>query len=160
MSIAAIFLILLSAATHVAWNLLGKQQNPTPWFFLAANMAGVMLGIPVAALFARDFATVLSEAWPFLCISGFFQALYFLGLSGAYRSGEMSIAYPMARSFPVVFVALITLLLGKGDQLTVQCGLGIGLVLLGSMLLPMRNFNEFRLSHYWNRSVRLPCWPR
>lgn len=106
MSIAAILLILTSAVTHVAWNLLGKQQNPTPWFFLAANTAGVLLGILVAAIFAREFATVLSEAWLFLFVSGFIQALYFLGLWGrianvhrsASRSGGMFICSESSNS--------------------------------------------------------------
>ena len=37
-------------------------------------------------------------------------------LAAAYRSGDMSLAYPLARSSPVIVVAVVTMLLGRGDQ--------------------------------------------
>jgi hypothetical protein len=42
-------------------------------------------------------------------------------LSGSYRTGDMSVTYPLARSLPVIFVFIITFLLGNGKPLGVWC---------------------------------------
>ena len=46
-----------------------------------------------------------------------FAAIYFFGLAGAYRTGEMSVAYPLARSLPVLLVPAASLALGRGGQI-------------------------------------------
>ena len=58
--------------------------------------------------------------WLCVICSGFFLAVYMAGLAGAYRTGDMSVAYPLARALPVLFITAITLLLGLGTP--VGCG--------------------------------------
>ena len=40
MTVTAIFLVLISAFTHVGWNVLGKRNHPTAAFLLVAMLLG------------------------------------------------------------------------------------------------------------------------
>lgn len=150
MTSTALLLLLISAALHASWNLLSKRQHPTLSFFLLANTAGGAFLIP--SLFAyRAVLPHLDETLLLLlALTGFFQATYYLGLARAYRAGEISVAYPLARSLPAILVAIIAFLLGRGDQISIQCLLGIGLVVAGCFLIPMRHFADLHLSNYLN----------
>jgi drug/metabolite transporter (DMT)-like permease len=88
--------------------------------------------------------------WIFIALSGFFLAAYMAALAGAYRTGDISIAYPLARSLPVIFVFMITLIFGKGKPLGTWAIIGIILVVSGCLILPLKGFYEFRFSNYKN----------
>ena len=106
MTSTAIILLLVSAATHAAWNLLSKREHPSAAFFLVANTAGCLLLAPIALVNWRAVRQFPPEVWAILPATGLCQAVYYYGLAGAYRHGEISIAYPLARSVPVVLVTL------------------------------------------------------
>ena len=88
--------------------------------------------------------------WLFMVISGFFLAAYLATLAGAYRTGDISIAYPLVRSLPVIFVYIATLILGKGHQVSWLLMFGIILIAAGCMILPMKSFGDFQLKSYQN----------
>lgn len=150
MSLTAIVLILISAVTHATWNLLGKRDNPSIPFFLLTAVAGTIIFSPLVLFYFDQVLMLPRQVWYFLVLSGFCQAVYFTGLAGAYRSGDMSVAYPLARSSPVIVVTFVTLILGRGSQITNQSVLGILLVMGGCFLVPMVRFSDFRLRNYLN----------
>lgn len=151
MSLVAIILIVLSAFMHAGWNLLSKRQHPSAAFFLVASIAGALLLAPVLILYRDTFVhNIPARVWMLLFITGFFQALYYISLAGAYRAGDMSVAYPLARSSPVIVVSVITLMLGRGDQVSAVCVAGIILVVGGCFLIPLQRFSDLRLRNYMN----------
>jgi uncharacterized membrane protein len=156
MSTLAIILIVISAFMHAGWNLLSKSQRPTAAFFLIASLAGALLLSPTLILY-RD--TILhgisSQVWLLLFMTGFFMALYYIALAGAYRAGDISVAYPLARSSPVIVVSIVTLILGRGDQLSAKCIAGIILVVGGCFLVPLQHFSDLRLKNYLNATCGL-----
>lgn len=152
MTLTAIILLLISAFTHAGWNLLGKREYPATTFFLVANIVGCLCFTPVLILYAHTLALVPIRVWMFITLTGLCQAIYYTALAGAYRTGDLSVAYPLARSSPVIVVMIVTLVLGRGNQVSTQCVLGIVLVVGGCFLLPMRRFTDFRLSNYLNVS--------
>jgi drug/metabolite transporter (DMT)-like permease len=83
-------------------------------------------------------------------MSGFFLAAYMAVLAGAYRAGDISIAYPLARSLPVIIVFLITLILGTGKPLGIWVIIGIILIIAGCTILPLKVLRQFRFSNYKN----------
>jgi len=155
MTSAAIILLLISAVTHAGWNLFSKRQHPSAAFFLLANTAGCLILAPVALTNWRAIALFPPEVWLVLAATGLCQAVYYFGLAGAYRHGEISIAYPLARSVPVVLVTLAAFLLGRGDNITPQCIAGMALVVTGCLTLPMKHFADFRLRNYTNPACAL-----
>ena len=129
MSLLAIALISTSAFMHAGWNLLSKSRHPSAAFYLIATLTGTLLLSPAVAV---SWETVVhgipSRVWMLIIASGSFLALYFASLAGAYRAGDMSVAYPLSRSSPVLVVSVVTLALGRGDQVSGLCITGIVLV--------------------------------
>jgi drug/metabolite transporter (DMT)-like permease len=80
--------------------------------------------------------------------TGVAQAVYFFGLAGAYRRGDMSLAYPLARALPVLLVAAISLALGRGAGIGFLGLAGMILIAAGCIMLPHPNFREIRLREY------------
>ena len=155
MSFLAILLIVVSAILHAGWNLHSKSRNPSSAFFLIATLAGFLIFSPFLAIHYRVLPVIPARVWGLIVATGFFMAVYYAALAGAYRSGNMSIAYPLARSSPLIVVTIVTLVLGRRDQVTVLCLAGIVIVVAGCFLLPMRRFTEFRARHYWNATCGL-----
>jgi drug/metabolite transporter (DMT)-like permease len=83
------------------------------------------------------------------------MAVYYAALAGAYRAGDMSVAYPLARSVPVLLVALVTFALGRRTQVGMGCVTGIVLVVTGCFLLPMQRFSQIHVRHYLNATCAL-----
>jgi len=155
MTLTAIVLLLISAITHAGWNLLGKREHPTAAFLLVANTLGCLCLAPVLAWYGRALAEFSPRVWVLIGLTGLCQAVYYAGLAGAYRSGDMSIAYPLARSLPAVLVTIFTLLTGQGERLNTQTILGIGLVVAGGFVLPMARFGDLRWKDYFQLSILL-----
>lgn len=156
MSILAIILVLISAFMHAGWNLISKIQFPSTAFFLVASAAGTLLLSPVLLFFWDTIAHGISfKVWGYIFLTGLFMALYYIALAGAYRAGEISIAYPIARSSPVIVVTVVTLFLGRGDQVSGLCIAGIGLVVAGCFLIPLRKFTDLHLKNYFNATCGL-----
>jgi drug/metabolite transporter (DMT)-like permease len=150
MSVTAVVLLLIAAFTHAGWNFISKKQHPTLAFYLVANTIGVFCVLPVLPWFWNKIPLIPPCVWIFVVLSGFFLAVYMAALAGAYRTGDMSIAYPLARSLPVIFITIITILLGKGHEVGWWLTAGIILVLTGCLMLPMKMFRDFRLRYYLN----------
>ncbi len=144
MTLTAIIILCISATVHAAWNFIGKKGKCTPASFLLATILGCACLSPVALSNPRIVAAFTPEVWALLLLTGFFQAVYYVGLAGAYRTGDMSIAYPLARSAPVLMVAGINLLIGRAHELTFLSVVGMVLIAVGGLILPVRNLSEWR----------------
>lgn len=148
MTATAIFLILLSAGAHAWWNFMGKRGNPSAAFFLVAAVAAALVCSPILLPYGHLLRGIPASVWLLIVLTGICQATYMTGLAWAYRLGHLSIAYPLARATPVVLVAVFNLALGRGHQIGTVALLGMAVVCAGCLLLPMRDFGDFRLSHY------------
>lgn len=148
MSSTAVVLLLIAAFTHAGWNFLGKRDHPTLAYFLVANTIGVVCVLPILIYYCNKIPFIPPSVWMFSLISGFFLASYMAALAGAYRVGDMSIAYPLARSLPVIIVTMIIIFLGKGHEIGEWLTVGIVLVVVGCLMLPMKEFSDFRLQNY------------
>ncbi|NQU11525.1 EamA family transporter [bacterium] len=156
MSPTAIVLLVIAAFLHAGWNLLTKSKHPSAAFFLVANLAAVVLLLPVLVVGRHALAAgIPPRVWALLVVTGFFLALYYASLAGAYRAGEMSVAYPLARSSPIIVVAVVTVILGRRTQVSPECIVGIVLVVAGCFLIPMRRFADWRLRNYLNATCAL-----
>lgn len=150
MSLVAVILISISAIGHALWNLLSKKRNPSIAFFLFSLFgAGIFLS-PVLIYYRTKVVLLPPQFWNLLVATAFAQALYFIGLAGAYRRGDISLAYPIARAIPVVCVACYSLYIGEADQITTLALVGMALVAIGCVLVPMNSFRNIRLGNYLN----------
>jgi len=155
MTLIALVLLLISAFTHAGWNFILKKEHPTVSFFLPAHVIGEVFVLPILPFYWHKIPLIPPSVWLFMVISGFFLALYMTALAGAYRTGDMSIAYPLARSLPVIIVTLGTIFLGKGHEISGLFIIGMMMVVGGCLLLPMKALGDFRSRNYLNLSCML-----
>jgi len=156
MSVTALLLLLVAAFTHAGWNFFSKKEHPTLAFYLLANIIGMLSVLPLICFYWSKIFFIPAFVWICLVFSGLFLAGYMAFLAGAYRTGDLSIAYPLARALPVIFITLITtLLMGKTQVISPGFVVGIILVTGGCLILPLRHFSHFAFSQYNNLSCLL-----
>ncbi len=155
MSLIALLLLLVSAFIHAGWNYIGKKKYPSIAFFFLANLIGMTFVLPVLIIFWSRVPFILQSVWVFPVMSGFFLAGYLAALSGDYRAGDMSIAYPLARSLFVIFITLISIIRGKGYEFEWRFVAGIVLVIAGCLLLPIKKFHNLSTRNYLNKCCLL-----
>jgi drug/metabolite transporter (DMT)-like permease len=152
MTLTALVLLVVAAATHAGWNLLGKRHHPSVGFFLAAIVCAFLWLVPVSHRWWSAVPAISPRVWLLLALTSACQAFYFINLAGAYRHGHMSIAYPVVRSLPALAVLAVTHLIGQGRPVTAVAIVGIVVVVGGGFVLPMRRLGELRLKNYLHLS--------
>ena len=148
MSYTAIILLVISAILHASWNVVSKREHPTSGFFLLSTIIAALSVVPIMIIRWQCVLLIPPVVWWCFVLTGFFLGVYFVALAGAYRSGDMSVAYPLLRSSPVIVVTFVTFVLGEGSDVSVQCVIGIVLVVVGCFLVPMKRFRDLRLKNY------------
>ena len=108
MSLVAISLAILSACIHALWNFYTKKSHPNASFFLIATLTGALMFSPILIVHSDTLLHHIPDrVWMLLIIAGLFMALYFISLARAYKEGELSIAYPIARAMPIIIVLAV-----------------------------------------------------
>ena len=148
MSLLAIALIITSAFMHAGWNLISKRRSPTIAFFFITAVSGTIAVSPIFFLYREALAYIPPAVWGLITVTGIAQAVYFSGLAGAYQRGDISLAYPLARALPVLAVALVSILLGRGAEIGLLGLVGMLLITVGCVVLPLPDFKALRLSYY------------
>ena len=111
-----IALVAVSAVLHLAWNVrlktAGDPLRTATIGLLAASVLIVPLGIGV--WWAQGAGPLPVEGVALGVGSGFVEAAYFILLAAAYRRGDLSVVYPVARgTAPLLAVAIGVGLLGE-----------------------------------------------
>jgi drug/metabolite transporter (DMT)-like permease len=110
MKISLILFILLSAVLHMYWNVLVKKSNERLCFLWWMYLVSFLL-LPFVVLFMQSNG-IPPMAWLVVFVSGVIHLIYTVTLSYAYKNGDLSLVYPLARSAPL-FVAIGALIFLK-----------------------------------------------
>lgn len=148
MSLIAAVLIIVSAFMHAGWNFISKRRNPSLAFFFVTAVFAALTISPILFIHHGMLGLLPTAVWKLVLATGVAQAIYFFGLAGAYRQGDISLAYPLARALPVLMVAIISLLWGSSGQIGSLALLGMGLITTGCIILPLSSFQKLRLHNY------------
>lgn len=150
MSTVAVVLIITSAFMHALWNFVSKRRNPSLAFFFITAVSAALLMSPLIIIHRHTLPLIPGSVWGLVIATGLAQMVYFFGLAGAYRFGDMSLAYPLARSLPILLVAAISLILGNGSDIGRISLAGMALIIAGCIVLPLPRFNKMRPRNYFN----------
>jgi drug/metabolite transporter (DMT)-like permease len=90
------------------------------------------------------------SVWGLILATGVAQTVYFFGLAGAYKRGDISLAYPLARALPILFVVAVSLSLGHKDDIGGIGLVGMVLITAGCIILPLPHFQKVRWRDYWD----------
>ncbi len=139
MSGGVLLIVLFGAFLHASWNAIVKGSGDK--FFSAASVTGAA---GLIALFIVPFLPLPNPAsWIYMLLSTVTQTFYMSLVAAAYKSGDMSEAYPIMRGTPPLLVALVSAPL-VGEVMGWQSWLGIILICSGvlAMALDARRRNR------------------
>ncbi len=126
----AVPLVLAAAFLHAAWNAAFKGGGDTA---SAARMI-ILVEAGIAASVAPFVGLPAPASWPWLAVTGLAHVVYWLALIEAYRHGELSAVYPIARGSAPLLVALGAALLAAEWP---SAGLLLGIALISGGVLAM-----------------------
>ena len=149
----AFILILSSAGLHASWNLIAKRSHMNLAFYAMLVLVDALMGAWIWFMLPLRLS-VLTRAF-FLAAAGsaLGETVYCLGLIMAYRRMDMAAAYPMMRSLPLIFTALLTAIFGIDKPLSLLAQTGMVTVFVGCIVMPLNKFSDFRLSNYLDRKI-------
>lgn len=153
MSFLAFILIFLSTGLHASWNLLAKKSRMSLPFYATMGVVDALMGAWILFALPPGLSQLGMGFYAALCGTALGETVYCLGLILAYRKMDMSSAYPMMRSLPLLFTALVTALFGWGDPLSVTAKIGMCVVFAGCLIMPLDKFSDFRPASYFDRKI-------
>ncbi len=152
---AALALLVGAGILHASWNLILKRTSER----LPVTAWGLLIG---AAVFAPALVRAWpppAAIWPFACISAATLLGYYTALAHAYRDGDFSLVYPVARGTAPAMLALwAVLFLGERPSPVGISGMALvlaGLVILGGAPLLARGSEGWRTLRGNGRALAL-----
>ena len=136
MTVVAVLLVLLAANLHAFWNLLLKESSDPLPFATRAVILAALIWAPFVLIgwLISGMEGIPSEAWLLAAASALLEVAYFIFLSRAYRLGELSAVYPLARgTAPILAVCAGLLILH--EKLTAVELAGVLIVLGGIWMI-------------------------
>ncbi len=132
MEVHVFIVVLLAALCHAIWNAFIKVDGDR-LVFMAVLLAGSGMG----ALSATPFLPLPApESWPYIALSILLHQGYTIFLILAYRYGDLSHVYPLARGSAPLIVAFLSVTL-IGEQLTRHALLAVFIMGVGIMTLSL-----------------------
>jgi uncharacterized membrane protein len=134
MPLGAVLLVLLSAALHASWNFLLKRAGGTQEVVALSKVAEVGLLAPIFVIgFAHELPS-LGEALWWSGVAAVGVAANYIALANAYRYGDLSFVYPIARGAILVFLPLAAWL-ALGERLSLLGAAGLAAIVTGILAL-------------------------
>jgi drug/metabolite transporter (DMT)-like permease len=130
MTVFVFFSVLCAALLHAGWSALIKHQDEPRAISLAVAMGGGIIALVL--VFVLPFPSAAS--WPFLIGTTVIHVIYFQTTIAAYRHGDLTLTYPIARGMaPALASGLALLFLGESPSLIGW--LGVGLIVFGALMV-------------------------
>lgn len=95
--------VLLGALMHAAWNVIVKSREDKLLDVTRVTAGAALLGLLVLPFTAQP----APASWPHLVASALIHCAYFWLVAAAYRTGDLSLAYPVMRGTAPLLTALL-----------------------------------------------------
>ena len=131
----AVALVLISAIAHASWNLMVRRSDKpelTNWMMATC---GALLASPIAVyMFVTNSPSPVG--WWYILGTVILHIAYFFTLGRAYKHGDLSLVYPIARGLGLVLIPVVGVTV-LGESVSILAGFGIiaiftGVVMVGS----------------------------
>lgn len=125
--------VLLAGALHAGWNTLVKTGGDRTATFILIMLSAGLAWLPIGLVAGLPHPA----SWPYLGISVVVHLFYSAALLTAYRHGDLSQVYPIARGSAPALVAVSAWIVA-GEQLHLMEAAGIAVVSAGILSLAWR----------------------
>lgn len=126
MSTFAFSLVALAALLHAVWNAVLKGADERTLVLASISATHVVMG----TLLLSQSAMPSAESWPYIVASTIIHYAYYAFLFVAYRIGDLSQVYPIARGLAPLLVAVGALLFAD-ENLTLIQWVSVGTISFG-----------------------------
>lgn len=140
MTLFSLVLLLGSACLHVVMHVLLKRARDRTAFVWWMWLWASVLFLPVPLLY---WQTIPASTWALLVVSALFEALYHVSITRAYREGDLSLVYPLARGTAPLLILLWSVLF-LSEEVSFGGGLGIAIVPLGLYAINLPRLSAWR----------------
>ena len=133
MTATAVLLVLIAAVCHASWNLLVRKSNVpelTNWFM--AFLGGI-IALPFAVFYLLTNAPTIT-GWVFIVGTIVLHIGYFFTLGKAYKHGDLSVVYTVARGLGLALIPVFGVLI-LNESVSLQAGAGILAIFLGVLVV-------------------------
>ena len=128
MEVSVIFAVLGAAFLHAFWNFQVRGTEDK-----ALGMAAVMFGhLPLAIIGLAFVGLPVSGSWPYVIASAVLHLGYQVFLLNAYRFGELTQIYPVARGASPLLITLFTMMTVPGVLQIMEV---IGVIMISGAIL-------------------------
>src|SRR5690606_5960477 len=128
MELNVFLMVLVAALCHASWNALLKINGDR-----LIVMAVLTVAAGAISLLALPFAPLPAPAsWPYIAVSVTLHTGYAAFLLLAYRKGDLSHVYPIARGLAPLLVSFAAVAV-VGEELSREGVLAVGIIALGIM---------------------------
>lgn len=134
--------ILLSACLHVVPHVALKRARDRTAFVWWLWLWSSVLFAPVLLL---TWEPVPAGLWSLMLVSAAFEALYYVSITNAYETGDLSIVYPLARGTAPLFILLWSMVL-MGERPGPGAVLGILAIIAGLQVINLPRLGAWRES--------------
>ena len=130
MSGEIVAIVLVAALAHASWNALAKSDDDRLVTLGAINAFRFLLCIPLVLVLPIP----ARASWPYLVVSAILHMGYYVFLIRAYRFGDLSKVYPLARGLsPLVVAAGAFVLVGERLSPIALAGVGVACAGIASL---------------------------
>src|SRR5687768_1990041 len=145
MSAFALGLVLAAASIHATWNyLLKRSGGGTAFVWLFATLSAVIYAPLAAAVVWVTAPTLTATSHMLMLASAVIHTAYYMLLDRGYRTGDLSLVYPIARgSAPLITVVVAVMLLNEHPSVLAVTG---ALLIAGGAVVLTGNFSKLRAS--------------
>jgi uncharacterized membrane protein len=129
---AVIGIVLLAAVMNVSWHVVVKTSGD-PLLMTARSMGGsIVVATPVVlgAWVLTGMPPLSPAGWGLAVVSGVWELAYFVTVSAAYRRGDLSTVYPIARGTAAVGAVVVGIAI-LGERPGTVALVGVGFLLAG-----------------------------
>jgi drug/metabolite transporter (DMT)-like permease len=132
---SAIGLILVAAFAHATWNFLAKKASGGAAFIWLFAAISTLIYFPLALwIFFAEAPLLGYPQLGFIAISSVLHSLYYILLDKGYRTGDLSLIYPLARGTgPMLSTIGAIIFLDEAPSTVALCGtllIGLGIVII------------------------------
>ena len=138
MPISALGLLFLAAILHASYHLFYKRSLDKQVFVWWLLLVSVVAYSPL--LVTRPLS-IPPLGWACMLASSMAEIAYFISMGKAYQTGDLSVAYPLARGSAPLFITLLAMLFLR-EQLTALGLMGILLIAGGLYLINTRSSGD------------------
>ena len=144
MSLTAILLVTAASFAHATWNYLAKRAAHSKHVIWLASAIEALLVAPFAIwVLRREWAAFNLRSVLFLLLTGVLHLLYTKSLFRGYRSGDLTVVYPLARGTgPLLSFLGAVVILHEHPSLPAAGGVllvAIGILLSSGGIAGLRN---------------------